>query len=95
MAGEVVADKLPVTPSRLEPGPLLGRAASGGVGGFALARAHRQNVVLPTVVGVGGAVVGSVLGSAWREIAEQHGWQWPGALAEDAAALALAWAALR
>lgn len=28
-AGELVGDKLPMTPARLEPGPLVGRALSG------------------------------------------------------------------
>jgi hypothetical protein len=93
--GEVAVDKAPGTPSRLEPGPLVGRAVAGGVGGFALARAQRSGVEVPALVGVGGAVVGSVLGAAWREIADRHGWGWPGAVAEDAASLALAWTALR
>lgn len=95
VVGEVAIDKAPFTPSRLEPGPLLGRAAAGGVGGFALARRDHAPVVLPTVLGVGGAVIGSVLGAAWREIAQRQGWPWPAAFAEDAASLGLAWAALR
>lgn len=95
VAAEVVADKLPVTPSRLDAGPLLGRVAAGAFGGVALARRERSSVVLPAVVGAGGAVIGSVLGAAGREIAARHGWGWQAALAEDAASLAAAWIALR
>jgi hypothetical protein len=95
VVGEVAVDKAPGTPSRLDPGPLLGRAVAGGVGGFAVARADGAPVVLPALLGVGGAVVGSVLGAAWREVADRQGWPWQGALAEDAVSLALAWTALR
>ena len=95
VAGEVVADKLPVIPSRLDAAPLMGRVAAGAVGGLALARRERSSVVLPAMVGAGGAVLGSVLGAAWREVAARHGWSWPAALAEDAASLTAAWIALR
>ena len=95
VAGEVVADKLPVTPSRLDAGPLMGRVVAGAVGGLALARRERSSVVLPALVGAGGAVIGSVLGAAGREIAARHGWGWQAGLAEDAASLTAAWIALR
>jgi uncharacterized membrane protein len=95
VAAEMVADKLPTTPERLEPAPLLGRAAGGGIGGWAVARQQGANPVLPTAVGVLGAVAGSVLGAAGRELASNRGWAWPGAVAEDAISVGLAWAALR
>jgi hypothetical protein len=95
VAAEMVADKLPTTRERLEPAPLLGRAAAGGVGGWAVARKQGANPVLPTVVGVLGAVAASVLGAAGRELASNGGWGWPGAVAEDAISVGLAWAALR
>lgn len=95
VAGEVVADKLPVTPSRLDAAPLMGRVAAGAVGGLAMARRERSSVILPAVVGAGGAVIGSVLGAAWREVAARHGWSWQAAVAEDAASLAAAWIAVR
>ena len=94
VAAEMVADKLPMIPERLEPAPLLGRAAGGGIGGWAVARQHRANPVLPTAVGVVGAVLGSVLGAAGRELASNRGWAWPAAVAEDAVSVGLAWAAL-
>ncbi len=95
VAAEIVGDKLPATPSRLQPGPLAGRAVAGAVGGVALARQNRSNVVAPAVVGLVGAVLGSILGAAWRDVAGQRGWVVQGAVAEDVVALTLAWAALR
>lgn len=40
-AGEIVADKLPILPSRVAPLPLLGRMAAGGLTGAALASSGR------------------------------------------------------
>lgn len=92
VAAELVGDKLPSTPSRLESGPLLGRAGAGAVSGaFVAARGgHPARALVGAVLGVTGAVAGSVLGAAFREVAAGHGWTWQAALAEDAAALGLA-----
>jgi uncharacterized membrane protein len=95
MAAEFVADKLPATPNRLLPGPLAGRAAAGAVGGLALARHAGRPVLAPAAVGLVGAVLGSILGAAWRDVAQARGWVIQGAVAEDLVALAMAWAALR
>ena len=84
-----------IIPSRLHAAPLMGRVAAGAVGGLALARRERSSVVLPAMVGAGGAVMGSVLGAAWREVAARHGWSCQAGLAEDAASLTAAWIALR
>jgi len=89
VASEVVVDKLPATPSRLEAGPALGRIGSGALGAALLAHGEDGSVGVGLVAGAVGAVVGSVLGAAWREVAADRGWAWQGALAEDAAALAL------
>ncbi len=95
VATEIVVDKLPSTPSRLEPGPLAGRVAAGAVGGVALARRAGHPLVAPAIVGGVSAVVGSVVGAAWRDVAARRGWTLPGAVAEDVVSLALAWAAMR
>jgi hypothetical protein len=89
VAGEMVVDKLPSTPSRVQTGPLLGRWAAGAFAGYSLARRDRANVVLPTVVGLAGAGVGAVLGTAWREVASQWGWTWQAGLVEDGVWLTL------
>jgi uncharacterized membrane protein len=49
-----------------------------------------------TAVAVGTALAAAWLGSRWRRVATRHlGRDWPGAVLEDAAALSLAWAAVR
>jgi uncharacterized membrane protein len=47
-------------------------------------------------VAMGTALAAAWLGSRWRRVAARHfGRDWPGAVIEDAAALSLAWAAVR
>ena len=49
-----------------------------------------------TAVAVGTSLAAAWLGSRWRRVATRHfGRDWPGAILEDAAALSLAWAAVR
>ncbi len=58
-AGELIADKLPQTPARTEPGALTGRALSGALCGAALGRSAGQSVRTGAIVGALGAVAGS------------------------------------
>ncbi|MGI8575612.1 MAG: hypothetical protein ACR2MA_09800 [Egibacteraceae bacterium] len=53
--GELVADKLPDTPSRLAKGPLAGRAVMGGIAGAAMSRPRAIGFAL----GATGAVAGA------------------------------------
>ncbi|MCB7135292.1 hypothetical protein [Cellulosimicrobium marinum] len=97
VVGELVGDKLPSTPSRLDPpGPAV-RAASGAAGAVLLARRrHGAGVtVVAACVGAAGALAGTWGGAAWRRLAVGVRPDWPGAVAEDAAALTLAAWALR
>lgn len=91
-AGEFVADKLPATPSRLEPGPLGGRVVLGAVAGWTIADARRASPVLGAVSGAAGAALGSWAGARYRsETAERTDVDdvvW--ALVEDAAAIGTA-----
>jgi len=64
--GELVGDKLPTTPSRLAPGPLLGRVAFGAAAGAAVAREAGRAVGLPAALGGAGAALGSVVGYRLR-----------------------------
>ena len=91
-AAELVADKLPFVPSRLERGALLGRAVSGAVAATMLG-GGRSGALL----GAGGALLGAVAGSRARAALAARGARsdLPGALSEDAVAGALAWAATR
>ena len=56
-AGEMVADKLPIIPDRISPGPLAGRAASGALCGATLFRADGRRAVDGAVIGSVSAVV--------------------------------------
>ena len=89
--GEVVGDKLPTTPSRLEPLPLAGRVVSGAVAGFLLAQRSGRPSGAPVLAAATGAVGGAVLGRAWRGLAKRRGRpDLPAALAEDAVVYAVA-----
>ena len=50
-AGEIVGDKLPMTPSRLAPGPLFGRLLFGGITGAALCVAGGKRAEAGAVIG--------------------------------------------
>ncbi|HWV36249.1 MAG TPA: DUF4126 family protein [Thermomicrobiales bacterium] len=93
-AGETVGDKLPVTPSRLEPKALLGRIAFGGLAGAAIGSEARgtRPLLAAILLGAFGSVIGSFAG---YHVRRKLG-QWTGlpdpvvALGEDATAIALA-----
>jgi uncharacterized membrane protein len=69
--GEVIADKLPATPSRLSPGPFVGRIAFGAVAGALLGQRYNQPLGPAAVRGAIGAVVGSIAGNSYRTLATQ------------------------
>ena len=60
VVGELIVDKLPMTPSRLEPGPLVGRLVGSGVTGALVSRGRGGSSIT-------GALVGAVtaLASSW------------------------------
>ncbi len=64
--GEIVADKLPIIPSRTSPGPLLGRLVIGAVVGMVLSRRLQQSPVLGLISGATGAAIGSVASTTSR-----------------------------
>jgi uncharacterized membrane protein len=85
--GELVADKLPSTPSRKEPIGFGARIASGSLCGAAIG-ATTDATVVGLVAGVVGAVVGTLGGHALRvRLAAAFGKDRPAALVEDAIAL--------
>ncbi len=93
-AGELIGDKLPQTPSRLQPPPLAGRLVFGTLGAAILAHREggsRSNTVLAGALGLAGAAATSWGGASWRKVAAGRlGNDLPGALIEDAGCLALA-----
>lgn len=96
-AGEMVADKLPMTPSRLESGPFTGRLSLGAGAGAGVATAFGRSRLFGGVLGVAGAAAGSWAGTRYRTWAAEHTAipDLARALCEDAAALTLALVATR
>ncbi len=93
--GELIADKLPATPSRLGAAPLAFRVVSGGWSAVTLSAGNRT--VGPWLLGALGATVGANAGY-WlrRKLARSFAIpDFPLALAEDAIALSIAYAVTR
>ena len=90
--GELIADKLPFIPSRLQPGPLGGRIISGALTGTVAALALQGSPVVGGLVGAIGALAGSFGGYAVRRglTVDRKLPDLPVALLEDAIAIALA-----
>jgi uncharacterized membrane protein len=57
--GELVMDKLPSTPSRTSPGPLVARLVMGALCGAAIGVSTDQSNLLCTVMGAVGALIGT------------------------------------
>lgn len=84
---ELIADKLPMTPSRTE---LIGFATRVVVGAFcgAALSARAGSVIIAVVAGVIGAIIGTLAGAAIRKhLAKAIGKDLPAALLEDLVAI--------
>jgi uncharacterized membrane protein len=90
-AGELVADKLPQTPSRLDAGPFLGRLSLGATAGAGIAAAYGRSRLVGGALGLAGAALGSWAGARYRAVLAERSdapdavW----AAAEDVAAITL------
>lgn len=79
--GELVADKLPSTPARTEPGGVVARAASGALSGAALVGGRSTAAA---VAGAAGSIAATYLGYQIRKRASRAiGRDWPVAAVED------------
>ncbi len=67
--GEFLADKLPMTPSRTSPPPLLGRAASGALVGAALFASYGRRAAPGAAVGSSAALAAAFAGERLRALA--------------------------
>jgi uncharacterized membrane protein len=87
--GEFVADKVPKTPNRTALGPLLVRVVFGGLIGAIVAAGLNGSEFEGTILGVGGALIGTFGGFlVRREIVLRSGCKdWLVALVEDASAI--------
>jgi len=95
--GELVGDKLPVTPSRLDVVPFLGRIAIGAIAGATICQRSRLSPAIGAALGATAASVGSVAGYYGRKSLDKvkfvPGFVWAGA--EDMLALGLGYLATR
>jgi uncharacterized membrane protein len=71
-AGELLADKVPGVPARISPLSLSGRAASGALGGAALAAHHRQPRLGPALSGGAAAVASAFAAYHLRRLAGER-----------------------
>jgi uncharacterized membrane protein len=91
---ELVADKLPKTPSRTAPGPLIGRIVLGGLAGAGLGISATGSWLMGAVLGGLGAVIGAFAGyEIRRRLVRALGAKDPiVAVVEDLVAIGLAYA---
>jgi uncharacterized membrane protein len=96
-AGEFVGDKLPITPSRLNLGPLIGRFVIGGLSGAIAASFSKQSPAMGALAGAIGALGGAFAGyHARKAVVRASGVPDPVvAVAEDAIALGISANAIR
>jgi len=88
--GELLVDKLPVTPSRKAIAPFAARILSGALCGAAVGFAH-DAMVGGLIAGAAGAVLGALGGyEARTRLAKAAGRDLPVALAEDVVAIVAA-----
>ncbi len=87
--GEIISDKTPLSPSRLQPASLTWRLISGGICGAAFSISDGDDPGTGAALGAAGALVGSLLGYAWRTRMRQrlHAPDFPLALLEDMVAV--------
>lgn len=90
IVGELIGDKLPSTPSRLDHRGDELRAVAGAIGASMLARQAAARALVPAVAGAVGGFVGTHAGASWRAWAGGRMPDWQAALLEDAVALGAA-----
>jgi uncharacterized membrane protein len=95
VAGELVVDKLPNTPSRLDPPGLLARVALASAAGAVIARASERPMVPGAVVAAIAAAASARVGHDIRQRASAYVPPIAAAVAEDVVALTLAVGAAR
>jgi uncharacterized membrane protein len=88
--GELIADKLPMTPKRTAPAPLMARIITGGLCGACLCAATRQSLIAGGLLGGIGGIVGTFLGYGIRRRLDLHFKDLGVALCEDVVAVGLA-----
>ncbi|MDR5729277.1 MAG: DUF4126 family protein [Terriglobia bacterium] len=87
--GELIADKMPNTPSRLKPPGMIGRVIFGFICGMVSGQAWGANWETCAAIGLVGAILGALLGYEVRKgwVHTFHWHDFPVALIEDAVAI--------
>jgi len=87
---ELIADKLPKTPARTAPPGLIARIVLGCLCGVALATSAGRNLLVPSIVAVVGALIGTFVGYKTRHtlVLRAHAPDFAVALTEDVIAVA-------
>ena len=88
--GELIADKLPTTPKRTAPAPLIARIITGGLCGACLCISTGQSLVVGTPLGATGGVIGAFLGYGIRRRLDLRVKDLVVAVCEDVTAVGLA-----
>ncbi len=90
--GELIGDKLPKTPNRTAPGPLIARLLFGGLVGAIVAVALDGSGLEAVILAVAGVLIGAFASFILRrDIVARSGFKdWPVALLEDLSAVGLA-----
>ena len=70
--GELIADKLPMTPKRTAPAPLMARIITGGLCGACLCPAGAKSLLAGMLLGGIGGVIGAFLGYRIRRRLDLH-----------------------
>ena len=84
---ELIADKLPFTPSRLKAGPLASRVVSGAVCGATIYGVVERPLVEGAVLGGVGAIAGALAGYHMRKRLRHDMPDWGVAVLEDVLAI--------
>jgi uncharacterized membrane protein len=69
--GEVIGDKLPITPSRISSGPLIARLAIGALAGMEIYRRGDEPLIMGAALGATAAGMGAFVGYASRTLLSQ------------------------
>ena len=90
--GEFIGDKLPKTPNRIAPGPLIARIFFGGLVSLIVAATLNGSGTEGVILGVAGVLIGSFASFVLRrDIVARTGFKdWPVALLEDLSAVGFA-----
>lgn len=82
--GELIGDKLPQIPNRIDPGPLVARMVFGGMSGWVLALSGHVWIVAGVACAAAGAVAGAFAGFSIRRSITRSGMKdFPVAIVED------------